>query len=115
MIGYLVSPTMLIWGWTRWAMSPKLRTIASVLSLVGFVFATASALLAISSIAYAEIHHFSYYDPLLLRIFRWGVLLSFCGVVFGIGGVWKPSSLRWHAPVSGLGMLLFWIMAASGE
>jgi hypothetical protein len=98
-----------------WAKSPKLRTIASVLSLIGFILATASALLVLLSAAYAQIHHFPYYDPLLLRIFRWGLLLSFCGMVFGIGGVWRLSSLRWHAPVSGLGMLAFWIMAAEGE
>src|SRR5580700_664962 len=112
-LGYLVSPTTLIWGWTRWVRSQKLHTTASVLSLIGFIFATASALLAISSLAYAQVHHFPYYDPLLLRIFRMGALLSLCGVVFGVCGVWRPSPLRWHAPVSGLGMLAFWTMAAS--
>jgi hypothetical protein len=82
---------------------------------MGFILATASALLAVLTTGYAQIHHFPYYDPLLLRIFRWGVLLSLCGIVFGIGGAWRPSPLRWHSPVSGLGMLAFWIMAASGE
>ena len=114
-LGFLVSPVMLIWGWVRWVRLPKPRTVASVLSLIGFVLATASALLAVLTTGYAQIHHFPYYDPLLLRIFRWGVLLALCGIVFGVGGVWRPSSLRWHAPVSGLGMLAFWIMAASGE
>ena len=114
-LGYLVSPAMLIWGWARWAKLPKIRTIASVLSLLGFILAMASAFLAVLVVAYAQVHHFPYYDPLLLRIFRWGMLLSLCGIIFGIAGVWKPSSLRWHAPVSGLGMLAFWIIAAEGE
>jgi hypothetical protein len=114
-LGFLVSPVMLVWGWVRWVKLPRPGTIVSVLSLIGFILATASALLAVLTTAYAQIHHFPYYDPLLLRIFRWGVLLSLCGIVFGISGVWRPSSLRWHAPVSGLGMLAFWIMAASGE
>ncbi len=114
-LGYLASPIALIWGWIRWINLPRLRTIPSMLSFAGFILATASALLAVSSIVYAQIHHFPYYDPLLLRIFRWGFLLSFLGIVFGVSGVWRSSPLRWHAPVSGLGMLAFWTMAAEGE
>jgi hypothetical protein len=113
--GYLVSPTMLIWGWTRWFRQPKVKTTLSVLSLIGFVFATTSALIAVLVIGFAQIHHFPYYDPLLLRVFRWGALLSLGGIVFGISGVWRPSPLRWHAPLSAVGMLTFWILAASGE
>jgi hypothetical protein len=89
--------------------------LASNSSLLGFILATASAVLAVSSIAYAQVHHFSYYDPLLLRIFAWGALLSIAGIGFGIGGVWQANSLRWHAPVSGACMLVFWVMMASGE
>jgi hypothetical protein len=114
-LGYLVSPVTLIWGWKRWVGQPKLRTVPSVLSLVGFIFATASALLAVSSVAYAQVHHFPFYDPLLLRIFRWGTLLSLAGILFGIGGIWRPSAIRWHAPLSGIGMLAFWVLAAAGE
>jgi hypothetical protein len=67
-----------------------------------FVLATASAALAVSSILFAQFHHFPYYDPLLLRIFRTGTLLSLAGIAFGIGGAWRPTSLRWHAPASGI-------------
>ncbi len=112
---YLVPPLLLAWGLIRWAARPKLRTLASNSSLVGFILATASAVLAVSSVAYAQVHHFPYYDPLLLRIFAWGALLSIAGIGFGIGGVWQANSLRWHAPVSGACMLVFWIMMASGE
>jgi hypothetical protein len=35
--------------------------------------------------------------------------------VFGIGGVWRPGPLRWHAPICGLGMSAFWLLAAEGE
>jgi len=114
-VGYVVPPILLIWGWLRWAIEPRLRTTPSILSLVGFVLATVSALLAILTIAYAQVHHFPYYDPLLLRIFRWGALLSLGGILFGIAGVWRPSAIRWHAPACSLGMLAFWILAASGE
>ena len=89
-IGYLVTPAALIWGWTRWKCQPKQRTVPAILSLIGFVFATASAVVAVSSVAGAQVHHFPFYDPLLLRIFRWGGLLSLAGILFGIGGVWRP-------------------------
>ena len=114
-IGYLASPVVLVWGWLRWVRLPKLRTAPSALSFGGFVLTTASALLAVGTIAYARVHHFPYYDPLLLRIFRWGALLSLGGIVLGIGGVWRPNSLRWHAPASAVCMLTFWIMVASME
>lgn len=114
-LGYIVSPPMLIWGWARWLGRPNPRTVPSILSFVGFIFATAATVLAVSTLAYAQVHHFAFYDPLLLRIFRWGLLLSLVGVLFGIGGVWRKSSLRWHAPVCALGTLAFWIIAAEGE
>ena len=114
--GYFVLPFVLIWGWARWINLAKLRSASSVLSLAGFVLATASALLAVSSTAYAQvIHSFWFYDPLLMRIFRCGVLLSLGAIVFGLGGVWRPSSLRWHAPVAAIATLAFWVGAAEGE
>ena len=113
--GYLVTPILMIWGWTRWLGRPKLRTIPSILSLIGFVLATCSALLAVSLVGYAQIHHFPYYDPTLLRAFRLGALLSLAGILFALSGMWRPSSLRWHAFVCSLGALVFWIVAASGE
>lgn len=114
-IGYVASPIVLVWGWLRWVRLPKLRTVPSTLSFAGFILATASALLAVAAMTYAQVHHFPYYDPLLLRIFRCGALLSLGGIVFGIGGVWRPNSLRWHAPASAVCMLTFWIIVASME
>lgn len=92
--GYLGSPTILIWGWARWLRQPKPRTVLAILSMIGFVLATASAVLAVSSIIFAQFHHFPYYDPLLLRIFRTGTLLSLAGIAFGVSGAWRATSLR---------------------
>jgi hypothetical protein len=113
---YIVLPAVMVWGWIRWARPTKQRTLFSILSLIGFAFATASALLAISSILYADvIGGFPFYDPRLLRIYRWGLLLSLCGVASGISGVGRSSPLRWHAPACAAGTLVFWFVMAAGE
>jgi|SRR5579863_3549284 len=113
--GYFVAPVTLVWGWARWTVEREPRTFFSIVSLIGFILATTSALLAVASAGYALTHGFRYYDPLLLRIFRRGFLLSLGGLLFGIGGVWRRSSLRWPAPISALGTLAFWVAAAAGE
>ena len=114
-LGYTVAPITCVWGWARWGQRPKLRTIPSILSLLGFTLASASALLAASAIAYAQIHNFAYYDPKLLKIMRGGVLLSLAGLVFGLSGIWKANPLRWHAPVSAVATLALWVLTASME
>ena len=113
---YVVVPAVTIWGWTRWIRRPKSWDFASLSSLVAFILATASALLAASSIAYAHaIEGFRYYDPRLLRIFWWGFLLSLGAFLFSLGGVWRRNTLRWHALACAIGMVFFWISAAAGE
>jgi hypothetical protein len=116
-IGLFVAlPCAIIWGWVSWSKHIRPRSVLSILSLIGFTFATASALLAISSMLYAgAIGGFPFYDPMLLRIYRWGALLSLIGIVFAIMGVWGRSPLRWHAPACAVGMLLFWFLEAMGE
>ena len=114
-VSHLITPVMLIWGWIRWAQWSKLKTIPSILSLSGFVLATGSAILAVSSIAYAQVHRLGFYDPSLMKIMRWGLMLSLAGFLFAVGGAWRRSSLRWHAPVCAFGTFAFWILAAEGE
>jgi len=114
--GFLAPPIALIWGWARWALLPKQRTVTAVLSLVGLVLATVSALLGVFVVGHAVVTGgYPYYDPRAMRIYAWGILFSIAGFVFGIGGVWRPSSLRWHAPVSAVCTLAFWLAAAAWE
>jgi hypothetical protein len=61
------------------------------------------------------IHGFAYYDPVLLRIFRWGILLSLAGFLLGLAGVMKANALRWQALVAGFAMMVFWFVSASSE
>jgi hypothetical protein len=115
LLGYVLGPVALVWGWVWWGMRPKKWTVSSILSLVGFVLATASAVLAISSVGYAQVHHFEYFDPLLARIIRWGCLLSMAGFVFAVGGVWRRNTLRWFAVASAVGTFAFWFLSAVAE
>ena len=103
-------------GWRHLKVKSERYTIFSVLSLVGFGFGTASAVLAVSSIIYAQaIGGFRYYDPLLLRIYRWGFLLSVTGFLFSVGGIWRRNAWRWYSPLLSLVMLLLWFAYATGE
>jgi hypothetical protein len=113
---YLALPLTTIWGWIRWTSRSHLPGLSSILSLIGFALATASGILAISTLMYGRaIGGFQYYDPLLLRIYRLGALLSLIGILFSLSGAWRPGPLRWHAPICSAGMLLFWFVQAMGE
>jgi hypothetical protein len=113
---YAGLPALLIWGWIRWFTRTRPQSLPSILSLIGLGLATASAILAVSSVLYAlAIGGFPYYDPRLLRIYRWGALLSLSAFGFGITGVWRPGPLRWLAPVCSFGTALFWFASAMGE
>jgi len=110
--GYLAAPALLVWGWTRWLRQPKRRTLCSILSLVGFAFGTASIVLAVALVVYSRslgggLQHFD--DPLFMKIFRRGQLLSGIGIVFGVGGIWRPSALRWHGLACAVGTMMFWM------
>jgi hypothetical protein len=115
-IGLVGSPVVLIWGWARWTLLPKPRTVTSTLSFIGLCLATGSAFLGVFVIAHAVVTGgFPYYDSRAMRIYAVGILLALAGVSFGIGGVWRSHSLRWQAPAAGVCMLAFWMIAADAE
>lgn len=113
---FVMLPASFLRGWWRWARGAKTADLFPLLSLVGFSLATVSGLIAIAGIAYAcAIGGFPFWDRRLLRIYRWGFLLSTGGLVCGLSGAWKANSVRWYAIACGLGMILFWFVAAMGE
>ena len=114
-LGFVVGPVNLIWGWVVWIRSPRSKTVPSVLSWIGFVFATGSALLAIGTVICAQIIHFGFYDPRLTRLMGLGSLLSAIGLLFALCGVWRRNPLRWHSLLATLATLAFWVLAAEGE
>lgn len=111
---YLALPVVLVVGWVRWAR--RRQTGSARPSLAGFSLGTASALLALGVMVYERAAGgFQFYDPALLRIYRWGLLLSVAGLVFGGVGLRWPGPIRWYAPVAAAGTLLFWLGMAAGE
>ena len=115
LLAYLVAPTTLIWGWMSWCRREKARTISSVLSLVGFALATASAVLGLSTIAYAEWGGFQTNTGYLLfaKAIKTGGVLSLVSLLFSLAGLWRGSATRWQAPASAIGTLAFWLAATT--
>jgi tellurite resistance protein TehA-like permease len=113
---YIAVPAVIVWGWLRWTNLKKQWTAFPILSLVGFAVATISGLLAITGAIFARaVGGFSFFNPTLLEIYWCGPLLSVTGMIFAIIGLWRPNSLRWHAPICAFGTLLFWIAMATAE
>ena len=104
---------MLTWGWIRWITQLEKRTTVATLSLIGFLLASVSALVAVSWIVLVAVQCFFTFDPLRpfeAEVFRMAKWLSLAGIVFGIGGAWRRSLLRWHSLVSAIGITAFWTL-----
>ena len=115
-ISFLALPLVMLWGWLRWVKRNEPRTVLSTLSMVGLGFATASELLAISMVLYARISGgFGFYDPVLMRIYAAGMMLSMVGLALAAVGLWRASPLRWHAIACTVGTLLYWFSQAANE
>jgi hypothetical protein len=113
---FLSFPVVMVWGWVRWARHKNPITLFSILSLIGFALATLSESIAISMVIYARLTGgFDFYDPILMKIYAVGTLLSLVGFIFAIVGIWKPSSLRWLALGCTVGTLLYWFIQAASE
>src|SRR6266567_7994500 len=105
------------WGWRSWIRRrPEQLSLGMRCSLAGFILASVSAALEIGSGTYAQfINGFPFEDPTLLRIYRWGFLLAFLGLIAGLSGVAKKTPLRWKAPALSTVLLLMWIAQVMGE
>lgn len=105
------------WGWRSWVRRrPEQLSVGMRCSAVGFILASASAALEIGSATYAQfINGFPFEDPTLLRIYRWGFLLAFLGLIAGLFGVSSKTPLRWKTPALSIVLLLLWLGQAMGE
>jgi small-conductance mechanosensitive channel len=116
-IAQLVVWSITIWGWIRWAKQKERRIALPGPSFIGFLFASISALLAISTLLHPRfVAGFDTYDStLMMKIYKYGALLSAAGMILAIIGIWRRGPLRWYAPICGLGTFVFWFVAATFE
>jgi hypothetical protein len=113
---FLGVPALLATDWIRWWKMEGAANMPLVLSLIGFILATTSALLAALSTIYAmAVGGFRFYDPLLFKILRCGFWRSLCGLTLSIAGIGRPNTLRWHALAASVGMFCFWVAMAEAE
>lgn len=112
---------MLVWGWVSWSKDrPRLWTIFSTLSFVGFGIATASSVYALWIIVYAgsggfgttSDHYAPDYNAFYRSVAR-GTVLSLVGIVFALSGIFRRGPVRWQAPVCAVGTLAFWLLATT--
>ena len=101
--------------WHGMRRSPRVAepTWRGYFAIVAAGLAGISVALWVGSFVWAHrIGGFAYYDPVLMRFYRWGSVTGLGGLVCGFGGAGK---LKW--PVCGLAtiMTLLWLIAATGE
>jgi hypothetical protein len=100
-------------NWAR--RSPKQDT-SLVFAIASFSLVTGSVAIAISSMLYArKIGGFPHYDPMLMRILRWGFCLSLAAVIIAYKGVPRRSTNRWLLLTLSIGMMMFWLLTMLEE
>jgi len=103
----VATPIAFIWGWTLWLMRREQRDRSASLSFAGFLFATAAALLAGATLAYAGSIGFPCFDPRLIEMERCGLALGVLAVTLSALGTARPNLIRWQSLASSCGMFLF--------
>jgi hypothetical protein len=112
----LAAPIFLAWGWLRWWRVRAPRTKSSVVSLAAYALGTCSYLFLVGTLLYGHaVGGFSYYDPVLMAIYRCGAATSAAGFLLSLCGVWRKHTLRWFAPTISFYMLAVWVIYANGE
>ena len=113
---YVLVPIGIIWGWARFIARREAPSTFSIISCIGFGFATASAVLVAGTALYANaVGGFVSYDPRLKQVFRLGILLTAASVVTSLIGIWRKNPLRWFAPACSAGMTVIWLYLMAAE
>jgi len=109
--------TWVAWGWRTWVRKRPDKLRAGIrCSLAGFVFASLSASLEVGTGIYAQFTEgFPFMNPTLLRIYAWGFVSAFLGLLLGLCGAGNKSPLRWKTPALSTILLLLWLGQTMGE
>jgi hypothetical protein len=114
---FLLLPLLILfWATWRWArLKPKIGIPAwrSYVAIAAAFLAGLSAVLCVTSLIWAHvIGGFQFYDPILMRFYRWGFLTSAAGLITSLVG---KGNLRWPSCLLSALMVFFWFAAAMGE
>jgi hypothetical protein len=103
------------WGWMSLAYSrSEARTgRIALLSLIGFVSASLSALLFAGAAIYTRYANIRYYDPIAQRTAGVGMILSLVGLVSGLVGAIQKGPVRWKGPLLSILLLFFWLSSVA--
>lgn len=113
---FICWPFIIIYGWVRWISRDLVEAARARISMAGHSLATLAFVLALASVLFSfTIGGFQYWDGSLIKLYKWGILLSLAGLLLGGIGMFRPGPLRWLAPLGSLSSLLFWLGASLGE
>jgi hypothetical protein len=106
-----------VWGWVSWRRNrPKHLSLGIACSLVGFTLGSISAAMQVGSGLYAQFTDgFPFMDPRLLRIYGFGMVSAFVGLICGVFGADSKNPFRWKGHVLCIFLLLLWLAEAVGE
>ena len=102
-------------GWMRGLRERPVWNVFTRATRIGLALGTGSALLALCGWVWSRLSGFTYNDPNLRKLYTCGLLLALLAAIASLVGMWRKSALRWHAVAAGLGMLVLWLVWASGE
>lgn len=116
LVAFAGVPIAIIWGWVRWARDSGGSTFWSKVSFVGFLLANASVCTCVVGVASArDVGGFPDYGPQVSKMMWIGACISPIGFVISLIGCWRPSVLRWIAPLSAAGAMALWVITAGSE
>ena len=113
---WVVIPALLFRSWLLWLRQknqPSTRSFS--FSWIGLVLASLSSLTAIGGFVFSAVVGPAYYDPVLMKIFFTGLLISLAALLAGLCGLQGKDSIRWHSVALGSSTVLFWFFSMSFE
>jgi len=106
-IGPYCVPPIMVWGWYRWWKGRTARTAGEWVALTGFLFASASALLAVG--LYMRLTYVDFSDQAVELIRFFGMRTAIASIPFTVIGTGWPGPLRWPALACSLLLPFFWM------
>jgi hypothetical protein len=114
-IVFVLTPVVMVWGWTRYAKNPKNWNLASIFSLGALALATLSSLFSVMFLLHApSMNGGIWIFDRWANFFANGILFNLGAIALGFLGLWKRNPLRWPAMVCASVTFPFWFVVGVG-